>query len=262
MRTHIVSLALLALFLHAQSAAGSEAIEDWVPASDLIFRGTIIQTGTSTIDMVDTANLAVVRVDEIFYAAQTLRWLGAQAITVKLIDPSTAKRGEQRTFFTRGWYFGSSVGVAEIGRAEAAVGEGAKKMSANIERAQMEHSDKQLKERLATADTVVAGRVVAIRKSDVPSKGVTEHDPEWREAEIQVERVLKGQVQANSVRLLFANSKDVVWYRAPKFSVGTEGVWLLRQFEFVGAKLKLPAVVDKDDFVLKAELGRVERLLR
>jgi hypothetical protein len=125
----------------------------------------------------------------------------------------------------------------------------------------MEHSEKELKERLATAELVVKGRITAIRKSTVRPKGLTEHDPDWHEADVKVEKILKG-APAESVTFLFARSSDVMWYRAPKFAVGNEGIWLLQPFEFAGSKLKLPAVVDARDSLKRADEPRVVRALR
>lgn len=263
MKTRHVALAVLMLFLIAENCVYGQSLDKLVPASELIFRGTVLQTGTSTIDIPDTNRLAVVRVDEIFHAARTFQHLRSQSVTVMLADTSEIRRGDQRTFFTRGWYFGSSVGVAEIGHTDAASGERATRLVADIKKVRLEHADMEIKERLATADAVVIGRVIAIRKSAIRPKGLTEHDPDWHEAEIKVDRVLKGAVgPGNTVTLLFARSEDVMWYRAPKFRVGTEGTWLLRPFEFAGAKLKLPAAVDNKDFFPKAEQSKVERLLK
>ncbi|HEX9668897.1 MAG TPA: hypothetical protein VGC93_05375 [Thermoanaerobaculia bacterium] len=102
-------------------------------------------------------------------------------------------------------------------------------------------------ERVAGADVVVRGRVTAVRVAPearpAPRKGaraaaaateapprapITEHDPQWREAEIEVDAVEKGP-RKRKVVVRFPGSDDVRWYKAPKFQPGQEGVFILQK---------------------------------
>lgn len=105
-------------------------------------------------------------------------------------------------------------------------------------------------DRVASADVVVRGRVTAVRvaseerpaprtsarrgvtaaATEAPRrKPITEHDPQWREAEIEVDEVEKGGTAKKKVVVRFPGSDDVRWYKAPKFQPGQEGVFILQK---------------------------------
>jgi hypothetical protein len=56
---------------------------------------------------------------------------------------------------------------------------------------------------------------------------VSEHEPFWREAVVEVQAVHKGAVPSQQVVLRFPDSNDVRWHRSPKFQAGQEGVFSL-----------------------------------
>jgi hypothetical protein len=89
--------------------------------------------------------------------------------------------------------------------------------------------------RLAAADVVVSGRVAEVRAA-VPraTRGtirapITEHDPQWQEAVVQVTAVHKGRRVPRSIKVRFPASTDVAWARAPKLHAGQEGTFLLKR---------------------------------
>jgi hypothetical protein len=105
---------------------------------------------------------------------------------------------------------------------------------------------REVEERVASADTVVVGRVAAVRlpASELPPRAtrgaaaalaspprgpISEHDPQWREAVIRVERVAKGRSAGKEVVVRFPASDDVRWFRAPKFAPGDQGVFILHR---------------------------------
>jgi hypothetical protein len=72
---------------------------------------------------------------------------------------------------------------------------------------------------------VVVGRVVKVEKA-VAATG-SEHDPDWWRATIDVYHVERGTVALGEIGVLYANSLDVRWRRAPKPRAAQEGVWIL-----------------------------------
>jgi hypothetical protein len=100
---------------------------------------------------------------------------------------------------------------------------------------------RRARERMAQAEVVVAGLVESVQLPSAalkaatravlaprpPSPPVSEHDPEWREAVVRVERVHKGAHGGGRVVVRFAASQDVRWFRAPKFQAGQQGVFAL-----------------------------------
>src|SRR5262249_32636289 len=60
---------------------------------------------------------------------------------------------------------------------------------------------------------------------------ISEHDPLWHEAVIEVASVEKGAHSRRQVVVRFPGSNDVAWRAFPKFTPGQRGVWMLRQEE-------------------------------
>ena len=89
--------------------------------------------------------------------------------------------------------------------------------------------------RFAAADVVVSGRVSEVRAHPPrPTRGklqlpITEHEPQWREAVVQVTAVHKGRRVPRSIRVRFSASTDVAWARAPKLHAGQQGTFLLER---------------------------------
>ncbi|MBV8978413.1 MAG: hypothetical protein JO261_01200 [Alphaproteobacteria bacterium] len=95
-------------------------------------------------------------------------------------------------------------------------------------------SDQELHASIASADIVVVGRVSRIQAPSVPAltpqhQFVSEHNPDWQEAVIEVQQNLKGAKGASEVAVHFPASPDVAWASYPKFAVGQSGTFLLRQ---------------------------------
>lgn len=89
--------------------------------------------------------------------------------------------------------------------------------------------------RFAAADVVVSGRVGQLRaaaprtqRGALPGP-ITEHDPQWREAVVEVTAVHKGRRVPRSIRVRFPASTDVAWARAPKLHAGQQGTFLLKR---------------------------------
>jgi hypothetical protein len=106
------------------------------------------------------------------------------------------------------------------------------------------------------ADLVVTGRVKAVRAPSEPSPApksrslslqaaaapvaqrpqrISEHDPLWREAVVEVTGTEKGGATSKEIVVRFPSSRDVRWYKAPKFEPGQEGMFLLQKSKSAGA---------------------------
>jgi hypothetical protein len=94
------------------------------------------------------------------------------------------------------------------------------------------------RDRVAGASLIVTGHVSAVHQvSDREPQVLSEHDPDWHEAEVQVESVEKGGHEESAVTVRFPASTDVRWHASPKFTEGDEGVWLLRREQAVHTAL-------------------------
>lgn len=94
------------------------------------------------------------------------------------------------------------------------------------------HDDAPLARRLREAQVVVTGRVSNVRPSAAATAAADqtgppgEHDPQWSEAVVAVDSVLKGAL-TGPVVIVYPASIDVAWYCAPKYHAGQTGVFLL-----------------------------------
>ncbi|HEX6899366.1 MAG TPA: hypothetical protein VF789_06615 [Thermoanaerobaculia bacterium] len=249
-----MGLALLAILGwavpgRAQSPA-ADPLRELTKAADLVFRGTVLKPGAANLEIVEPNDkTAVVRVDEILAAAGTLDDFTGREITVFLRDAS-AKAGEQGVFFTTVALLGESLGVVEVGR-----------RGPEVPRSQVAAAREQLRAegvraRMEASGLAVSGRVVSVKAAAKADGGgvITEHDPQWREAVVEVRTVLRGQLAEKTVSVWFPGSQDVMWAQAPKLEAGREGTWLLHRHEAAG-RGPVWAVLDPQDQLSDEEAG-------
>jgi hypothetical protein len=207
--------------------------------SSIVFSGTVSQLGAASFAGVpQSPNTIVVRVDSVLKKPSAISLKKGDNVTVELKDPSGFQQGTQATFYTDGWIFGSGVAVKELGHefntGGGAAASGAAAGGAALGQSQDQISDQDLQNRLNSADFVVIGRVKEVHRWNVPKSAtphrVSEHDPDWHEAVIQVQSVLKGgQVKGNKVVVRFPGRNDVAWVHSPKFEKNQQGIFCLNR---------------------------------
>ena len=250
-----------------------------VKQSNYIFRGTVKKLNAVTLDlkpnsgMVDAPNssFVVVSVDEALQAPDAFVHSTGVNITMKLKEPDSVKMGRQLIFFNSLTHFnaistvGDGLAVIEVGRMEAPANSDT--LRQQIASAKQRLADQDLQRRLAQAEMVIVGKITDIKQGP-PSDIITEHDPDFWEAKLQIKSVELGPSTQRAVTMLYANSMDVVWARSPKFKKGQEGIWILHSDQAVDWKrrLRLPVesltALDSEDFLPLNQLERVRRLLK
>jgi len=231
--------------------------------SHFVVAGSVERLGTTTIP-IDPAvqNVGVFRIDEILSGPPVLNGFAGRDITVVFRDLDHVHQGDRAVLFATSWLYGQSLAVVEVGMMDE--GEQAR-MRDEIGQAEQRLSDERLRERLARADLVIAGRVTEIAPLEGEGRVVfTEHDPEWWKAEVDVETVAKGHAEGR-VTVLFPRSVDIAWSQSPKFEPGQAGVWILQrdQTERGAPRLRRPGVTALDplDFRPLEELPRLRELM-
>src|SRR5712691_113861 len=207
--------------------------------SSIVFSGTVSQlAATSFAGVPQSQNTIVVRVDSVLKKPPAVSLKKGDNVTVELKDPSAFQQGAQATFYTEGWIFGAGVAVKELGHEFNASGASAAGAAGTGETAlgytQEQISDQELQDRLNSADFVVIGRVTDVHRWTVPKSAtprrVSEHDPDWHEAVVEVQSVLKGgQVKGNKVVVRFPGRNDVAWVHSPKFEKNQQGIFCLNR---------------------------------
>jgi hypothetical protein len=219
------------------------ALDEPVSRSDVVFNGTVEQTGATTMAAVDASDsTAVVRVDELVRAPSAFEGLVGQRITVLLRSPGSVRPGELATFFVNAAVFGESVAVQEVDHTTAtAAAELAPRVNDVMDRLR----DNEVRDRIASADVVLTGRVAQVRTPADPAMlagagmpgPLSEHDPRWMEAILDVDAVLKGAMPEAPTVVVFPASIDVMWVDAPKFHAGQEATWLLHTDQVPAAQV-------------------------
>lgn len=241
------------------------------PPPTFVFAGTVVATRATTLRAVPASERTMaVRVDEAFAAPPPLAHFRGREVTVLLAAGSKAMHpGERAVFFTAGWLLGDGAAAVvetepseRCGRARAL-----ERLAASLRR----WEDEGLRRRMAAADMVAIGRVTAVRslaQAGWPAPH-GEHQPEWREAIVQVREALEDKAAGRLVAVRFPASRDVAFLRAPRIEVGQEWIWMLAADRATGAPAPSVGgstaatfvVLDVLDVQPMDRLGRVRALL-
>ena len=209
-----------------------------------VFKGTVKKLKSATMkDVPVDDRTAVVTVDQIIEAPADLADYNGQDITVQLGGRQKIKTGQELIFHTVSWIYGDSIAVRSLSQ-EPVKDSHAAMLSSGVDPAER-RAQREQQEHFQTADLVVSGKVVAVRLPDEaaqtvkgagvvaseqpPSRPISEHDPKWREAVVQIDDVHKGVHKQKQVVVRFPASTDVMWYGAPKFHPGQQGFFMLHK---------------------------------
>ena len=247
--------------------------------SSIVFSGTVSQLGAvSFAGVPQSPQTIVVRVDSVLKKPPAVSLKKGDNVTVELKDPSAFQQGTQATFYTEGWIFGSGVAVKELGHdfnPGGASAPGAGRGETALGYTQEQISDQELRDRLNAADFVVIGRVTDVHRWTVPKSAtprrVSEHDPDWHEAVVEVQSVLKGaQVKGNKVVVRFPGRNDVAWIHSPKFEKNQQGIFCLNRDQtsgvptekVAGRQVSVYTCLGHGDSLPLSDAPRVRSLLR
>lgn len=229
------------------------ALTELLRRAPFSFLGTVEHLGAATMgDVPIDDRTAVVRVEQLLHSPEAFAGLGGQRITVQLapdVDPLPV--GSTAALFAEGLAFGESVAVTETGR--LSVEEVAPFLTSAAEPGepgpfaalQREIERDRLRERMDAAVAVVVGQVVSLEKA-LPGS-YSEHDPDWWCATLSVSHVERGDVEPGEVQVLYANSLDVQWRKAPKPRAAQTGLWILHATEGELAEAAPFQILDAED---------------
>lgn len=253
-------------------ATSNKQASKYASKSAFVFVGKVVKPKAATMAGLAGDNTAIVQVERVISAPDIFTAMGGHQITARFKRAGDIKKGASLTFFTNGWIFGESLAVDVVG---TAADTGSKAAASAVRSASLSSKDSVLRERLDSAAMGVVGRVANVTKSDKGPAYISEHDPNWQEATIDVDEVVKGRKGVKQVKVLFPNSDDVRWQKIGKYAPGQQGVWLLqpgRKQDARGIPAKVMAAVPPGPDVLTAlhpsdylplhELERVRALVR
>jgi len=224
-------------------------------SAKFIFEGRVAKTKSGNVKAIaGTDQSAVVAVERVVSAPESLVAFTGRNVTVRLAKGERLKQGQRATFYTNGLVFGENLAVQSLGhepikaKASKAAAAASDAVTAAAARGPAEHgaarvaAHKKIREQASEAPVVISGKVVAVGLPAPPAAAlaadavgaprparISEHEPFWREAVVEVQKVHKGTVGTKRVVLRFPSSTDVRWHRAPKFQTGQEGVFSLHR---------------------------------
>jgi hypothetical protein len=194
------------------------SIPELTRSSSLIFTGTVVQVGASTVPRLQPSeDLVTVRVDRGLRVDPVLGDLQGKTITVASAAPGSLSPGQKAIFFTQSWMHGQGIAVREVGHLDAA-------QEASVAAAVAQLPQTHLRDRLRSAELVVQAEVVRI--NPVERTSFERNAALWAAAELKIETVLRGK-PPTSVVVYFPTSNHPMWARAPRFAPHQRGIFIL-----------------------------------
>jgi hypothetical protein len=193
--------------------------------SGIVFIGRMVRSGAATMEGLAADNTAIVAVEKVVTSPAMFASLGGQEVTVRFKKPVGLRKGSRLTYFANGWIFGRSIALDVVGTAEETDPQA---VAEAVRKGVVASRDDVLSARLTSAAMSVAGTVAQVAKSGVGTTHISEHDPDWQEATIDVDEVIKGRKDVKRVKVLFPASDDVRWHRIAKYKPGQKGIWMLQ----------------------------------
>jgi hypothetical protein len=209
-----------------------------------VFKGTVKKLKSATMKTVSVdSRTVVVTVDQLIEAPPDLDAYAGKEITVQLSGAVKPKVGQQLIFHTVSGQYGESIEVRSLSEEPVQASHSAM-LSAAVDPIER-HRDRERRRHFDDADLVVSGKVLAVTlpadeqaksasktalaATTIRRKPVSEHDPKWRDAVVEVDDVHKGKHKKKQIIVRFPASTDVMWYNAPKFHPGQRGHFLLQK---------------------------------
>ena len=244
--------------------ANSSKAEEWAKQARFIFTGTVKKLKAATLSEIkqaDKQRTVIVSVDHILQAPPIFSNRTGQDITLQLKKGEKVTVGQQAEFYTNSWLIGNEgVAVTSLGHRPVQKATAAALSAAPADPAK-NLAARDMQAHVEDADMVVAGRVKSVKEPDEESNTMiaaagasvnpplSEHDPKWQEAVVEIDNVHKGSHDKKSVVLRFPSSKDRMWADAPKFRPGQSGYFVLH---------KVPMGQDSQGKVAAMEAGSPE----
>jgi hypothetical protein len=246
----------------------TQAADERVRQASLIFTGSVESIGATTTEaFAASGQTAVVTVIDVIRAPRAFSRLAGQLVTVVLREAGQPPPGSTAVFYTNTHLIADSLVLEESSHEPVP---DATARPEGLSDALAAHDDAPLARRLGEAQVVILGRVSNVRPSVAETAAVDvsgplgEHDPQWSEAVVAVDSVLKGAV-TGPVVIVYPASIDVVWHHAPKYHAGQSGVFLLHSTNVPeAAAAQYPNAytsLHSADFVPAADAARVRALL-
>jgi hypothetical protein len=229
MKRMTVYLRLVMLFgFLATGLLSSGQSPSTVTRANIVIDGIVTEIGKASFSAVpQVPNLVVMKITRVLKDPPAISLSVGDQITAVLKDTSTVKVGTELRVQGRLWIVGEGLAVQALSEATAPPNGDIETFAA----ADSQAHDNNISSRAAAADLIIVGRIKDIQKPLVAANTqgpISEHDPQWRDAVIEVQTWIKGSAESSSIVVRFPASRDVAFRDYPKFQVGQESTLFLK----------------------------------
>lgn len=217
-----LSLALWTALAVAQS--------DVVKPRSFVFSGTVESVGSLTsVDAGATVETVMVKLDT-SVTKGTFTMPAGTVVRVHLEGDALLKQGDRLQFRTDALSYGELITLhGEVGPAPSRkTNGGLQTLQSGADSSGVGALQPTLQKKVDNADLVVLGKVKRVRSlaserksalSALGQRAVSEHDKNWKEAEIEVTSVAKGDAGIKMVTVVFPGTMDSLWSDYQKLDV-------------------------------------------
>ncbi len=254
----------ITLVLLVASADGQEPDKRRAGAT-YVFLGTVASSETGRPPGAKADAGVVVVVDQIYLQKGTFDDQTGRRVEVAGA-PAALREKAQYVFYTEPVRFGQRIVVQLIDVSESGGAAAAQQGAKMKQDASDAYTRREIEERAALAELVIVGAVTEVRQLERAPARESEHLPDFHVARVKPDRALKGKAPAGELEFIFAASKDVQWFRAPKFRVGDRGAFFLQRagqdLVSLGADRQRLTLLHPLDYRPIKELSIVEAVLK
>lgn len=248
-----VSSASVSFAQSEQSGFDAQFLDRLNEEANLIYEGTVIGTGSGATSAEGGAVLT--RVDSALRTPPGLAPIEGKNVNLMTSDDDPLEPRDRFVFFARTSLVGQEITAQEIARLAA---DTVQELRGAIAQSEERMNNVELAERLRTVDVVVVGQISEVdSERPPPAFPVSEHDPQWQRARLEVEQVLSGDLQDRTLSLVFPGTQDVAWVDAPRPRPEQQAVWLLT----AAPELDGFTALDPLDAQPASQADRIRRLL-
>ena len=239
-----IVLCAIAITLGACAAfAQDESAQALAERSAIIVRGKVLKIEASNEPLLAASpRTAIISVLQMYAGAEIAGDQKGRNMTVILFHPGQVKIGEEALFFGNPRFAGRSLTIADEGEIPSTPA-----FSSAVSVLQMgvqARKEKPIADRLASASLVFRGSVESVHpiegsageRERAPAQR-NEHDPEWQAATVRIATALRGGTAGEIVTVIFAGSRDIVWFHSPKLKPGEDAVFLAQPLNKENATL-------------------------
>lgn len=241
-----------------QTSSASPELIDRVRSSGLIFTGTVVERGRSSVPTLPASeNLMVVRLDRSLRADPVLGDLTGKMVTVLPRTPGALRVGQKAVFLANSWIHDRGIAVREVEHMDLQQENLVASAVSQLPRA-------HLVDRIKSAGLVVDATV--LHTTPVERKTFERNAALWAAAELKVNRVLGGTPYPSTI-VYFPTSDHPLWASAPRFKERQRGIFILH----APSRGRTPSeasldpegwlALDPSDFQPESDLNNIEELV-